>query len=192
MLEDMTKAQTLEAMLAALTVGGRMNPEKSRAQPRRYYGDPANHIKFESEKGGLMQEALGTKEIESILKHEIDNWVRWGKKRDWMPVGFRCPLGFMYKSTDVHEASYKPLPCDEGNAARFERIVISLPERHRSAFVMHQLDKAHVQGWIVILRGRDDKARILGVQKSRYHELVSQAYNIVLREWKKFVDNRTF
>jgi hypothetical protein len=31
-----TKTKSLEAMLAALTVGGRLNPEKSRAQEKRY------------------------------------------------------------------------------------------------------------------------------------------------------------
>lgn len=172
-------------LFALHCVGGRLNPEPSRAKEARYYGDPALAVRFESEGGGLMQESLGTKEIESILRHEIDNWIRWGKKRDWMPVGFRCPLGFMYKSTDVHVGAYRALPSDEGSASKFERIVIALPERHREAFVMHQLDKAHVSGWIVILKGRDDKARIMGVQKSRYHELVSQAHNIVLREWKR-------
>lgn len=132
-----------------------------------------------------MQGSLGTKEIESILHHEIDNWIRWGRKRDWMPVGFRCPLGFLYKSTDVHEVSYKSLPCDIGAAAKFERLVISLPERHREAFVMHQLDKAHMNGSVVILKGRFDKARLLGVQVRQYHNIVLQAHNIILREWKK-------
>lgn len=50
----MTKAQTLEALLAAITVGGRLNPEKSRAKERRYYGDPARHVKFDREKGEYM------------------------------------------------------------------------------------------------------------------------------------------
>jgi hypothetical protein len=174
----------------------KQTPERSRALPQHAYGDPANYVKFERERGGQMHESLGTKDIESILRPEIENWIRWGKKRDWMPVGFRCPLGFLYKSTDVHEASHRALPCDEGSAAGFERIIIGLPERHRKAFVMHQLDRAHVQGWIVIVQGRDDKARILGVQKSRYHELVSQAFNMVLRDFQKKsnknVDDRTF
>jgi hypothetical protein len=123
----------------------------------------------------------GTKEIEGILRHELDNWMRWGRRRDWMPTSFRCPLGFMYKSTDVHETSYRPMPCDEIGAAGFERIVVSLPEKHRQAFVMYHIGKAHVRGKVVVFKGRDDGAKLLGVQLRQYHYLVNQAHSMVLR-----------
>jgi hypothetical protein len=142
----------------------------------------ANYIKRSNRIS--MEEHLTTKEIEHLLRHDIDNWIRWGRKRDWMPTGFKCPTGFMFKSNDVHEPSYKPLPCNEISAADFERIIIRLPQRNREAFVLHQLDKAHILGFIVIVRGRDEKARILGVQKSMYHRLLNQAYNMIYRDWK--------
>jgi hypothetical protein len=173
-------------LLALHLVGGRLTDEPSHALERHKYGDPARHVKFASEQsGGLMQETLGTKEIESILRHEIDNWIRWGKKRDWKPVGFRCPLGHMHKATDVHEVSARPLPCNEMSAAGFERLIIGLPDRHRQAFVMHHLDKAHVAGHIRILKGRDEGARLLGVQVRQYHYMIQQAHSMVLREWRK-------
>lgn len=180
----MTKTQTLETLLAALTVGGRMNPEKSGAQERRYYGDPAKFVKFESEKrGGRMDGLIGTKEVERMLRIDLENWLRWGKMRDWRPVSFRCPVGFMYKSSDVHDVSYKPLPAHEGHAAKFERIVIALPEKHRQAFVMYHLGRAAANGQIKIMKGYDDAARLLGFAKSKYYEVLQEAHNIVLREF---------
>lgn len=175
------KPDALTDMLEILTAGGRLNPEKSNALPQRQYGDPS---KFTKMKGECMQ---GTKEIEGILRHEIENWMRWGRKRDWMPTGFRCPLGMMYKSLDRDDVEQPGqfIRCDEIGAAQFERIVIALPERHRQAFVMHHLEKAAVNGWIMIQVGRNDAARILGVQLRQYHYLVNQSHGMVLRECLK-------
>ncbi|QDD65552.1 hypothetical protein EJD96_16005 [Herbaspirillum seropedicae] len=161
----------------------REGKEKSRALESKYYGrygDPANHVEFQSVKaGGLMEDAeLKTREVEELLRHEIENWIRWGRKRDWMPTGFKCPLGFAYKGSPANYVE----PCDERAAVTFERIVISLPDKHRQAFVMHHLERAAVRQSIVIVRGRDIKARLLAVGKSRYHEIVAQAHNIVLRK----------
>lgn len=164
----------------------RQGKEKSRALESKYYGrrgDPANHVEFQSVRaGGLMEDAeLKTREVEGLLRHEIDNWIRWGRKRDWMPTGFRCPLGFAYKG----ESPSFSEPYDHAAAVEFERIVVNLPEKHRMAFVMHHLERAAVRHLIVIVRGRDQKARLLAVGKSRYHEIVAQAHNIVHREWAR-------
>jgi hypothetical protein len=171
----------LEAMLI------REGKGKSRALESKYYGrygDPANHVEFQSVKaGGLMEDAeLKTREVENILHYEIENWIRWGRKRDWLPTGFKCPLGFAYKGASSGYAE----PCDERAAVMFERIVVSLPDKHRQAFVMHHLDRAAVRNLVVVVRGRDMKARLLAVGKSRYHEIVAQAHNIVLRGWQRY------
>lgn len=163
----------------------RQDKPRSQALPAYKYGDPAKFIVFEREKKrGVPMEGLGTKEIEGILRHELENWIRWGRKKDWLPVSFRCPLGFLYKS-EGGETVASSLPCDGLEAAKLERIVVGLPQKHRQAFVMHQLDRAAVRGVVVIVRGRDDKARLLGLHKSRYHEVLSQAFNMVYREWQK-------
>lgn len=130
-------------------------------------------------------ESIKTKDVVYMLRHEITNWMRWGRKRDWEPAGFRCPLGYLFKSSDRWVESRAPLPCDDIEAAKFERVVVSLPQKHRQAFVMYHLEQAAIEGMIRIATGRDEKARLLGVQKTRYHELVGQAHNIVMREWKK-------
>jgi hypothetical protein len=178
----------IENVLALQLAGARLSHQPTHALESHKYTRPASDgVKFAREKSEDAGEEAGlhTKEIEHILQHEIENWMRWGRRRDWLPMGFRCPLGFLYRASDVHQPSYRRPPCDEIDASRLERIIIALPERHRQAFVMHHLDKAHVNSHVVIVTGRDDKARLLGVQKSRYHDLVSQAHNMVLREWRR-------
>lgn len=172
------KPDAIDTLLEILTAGGRLSGERSRAQESHKYGNPINSAKMQK---GDMQK---TKEIETILRYEIDNWMRWGKRRDWMPTGFRCPIGYMYKTIDREDCE-KPvnfMPYDEIGAAAFERIVVALPQQHRMAFVMHHLEKAAINGIIVIVKGRDRRAQLLGVHKSRYHEIINQAHAIVLRE----------
>jgi hypothetical protein len=165
---------TNEEWLALFFVGGRMNPEKSRAMEQRRYGDPSHGIKMAGEE--LMQ---GTKEIENTLRYELENWIRWALGRSHYPPSFKCPLGYLYKSEEYREA---PRPrVDDISAAAFEKIVVGLPERHRQAFVMHHLNRAASHGRVKILKGRDEGARLLGVQVRQYHYIVNQAHAMVLR-----------
>lgn len=166
-------------LLALHTVGGRLTDQPTSALERRKYRDPADSVQFESER---RENNKGTKEIESILRHDLDNWLRWGRLRDWKPVGFKVPLGMLFKSTDVHEVSYRAPKIDEIGAAGFERIVVSLPERHRQAFVVYHLEKAVLQGRIVRIGGRHDGAKLLGVQLCQYHRIVNQSHLMILRQ----------
>lgn len=164
-------------LLELLTVGGRLLDERSRASPAEYYRDPSNVVKFNRDP---MEK---TKAIEQILQYEIQNWMQWGRRRDWMPVSFRCPLGYLYKSSDVMSGTPVRRPqVNEVGAGAFERMVVSLPEKHRQAFVMHHLGRAAVKGQIKILKGYDQNAQLLGVAKSKYYEFVQQAHSMVLRK----------
>lgn len=163
----------LDAMLA----GGRANPERSHALPAHAYRDPAEQAKFASE-------MLGTKEVELVLATEFENWVRWGRKRDWAPASFRCPLGYLYKSPDVFGGLYRSPPCDDLAAERMERIIVALPPKMREAFVMYRLDRARIGGHVVIVKGRKRKAEILGVTVSHYHYLVRTAHRAILAAWR--------
>lgn len=175
-------------------VGGRLHPERSRAVESHKYRDPAESVRFESEKGDGMQEKLGTKAIETILKAEIENWMRWGRRRDWMPTSFKCVLGRLHIRTRIplgderYDPNYVPpeVPT-EASAARFERVVINLPDRHRQAFVMYHLDRGIENGRIVKIESREHMARMLGVQIRMCEYLVSGAHNMVLREWRKII-----
>lgn len=132
-----------------------------------------------------MTDLMTTQAVETLLGLEIENWLRWGRRRDWMPMSFRCAIGLLYKSSEVHEASYRPLPCDGVLAVRLERLVVALPERHRQAFVLHHMERCAIKGKLRVAHVRNDKARLLGLQKTQYHELLRQAHNIVWREWQK-------
>jgi hypothetical protein len=79
---EMTKPKSLEAMFATLTVGGRMYPERSRAHERRYYGDPANVVRFEREKGGCMQRDID--DVQTLL----DLWADWMHKPEPIAEGY--------------------------------------------------------------------------------------------------------
>ena len=167
-------------LLEILTVGGRLSDERSRAAPSSHYYDPINVVKYSR---GAMEK---TKAIEQILYYEIQNWLRWGRRRDWLPVSFRVPLGFLFKSSDVHEGSQvRPMATDEIGAAAFERIVVHLPEKHRQAFVLYHLERMAVAGKVVIVKGKDSGARLLGVQLRQYNYIINQAHSMVLREFKR-------
>jgi hypothetical protein len=81
-------------VLALHLAGGRLSGEKSYALEQSKYGDPANHVKYEREKA---ESSMGTKEIEGILRHDIDNWMRWALQGNWRPASFTIPLGRLYK-----------------------------------------------------------------------------------------------
>jgi hypothetical protein len=166
-------------LLEILTAGGRIADERSYAAPANHYFDPIKFIRFNR---SAMEK---TKAIEQILYYEIENWLRWGRNRNWMPVSFRVPLGYLFKSSDVHEASVRRPEVKEGDAADFERIIIALPEKHRQAFVMYHLERAVVNGRVISIKGRGQAQQLLGLQKSRYHEVVNQAHSIVLRECQR-------
>lgn len=137
-------------------------------------------------------ENLGIRQIEKILASEIGDWIRWGRNKDYLPVSFRCPLGFLYlpKRGDIETALYsKPKPINLLSVVEFERIVVRLPEKHRQAFVMYHLNRANVRGRIVEKkRSGYDMGKILGVSKSKFYGLVSESHNMVFRNWKSKQD----
>ena len=117
------------------------------------------------------------------LRLLMDNWIRWALGRQYGPPSFKCPLGYLFKATKVWEKSSSPRPTiDDIAAFRLEKIIVGLPERHRQAVVMHCLNRAANEGRVNIVKGRDDRAKLLGVQKSQYHEIVRQAMLMIQRE----------
>lgn len=139
----------------------------------------------------MQEETLGIKQIEKILSREISDWVRWGRNKDYLPPSFRCPLGFLYLPMrgDLEVRLYKPAPINILEVVEFERLVMSLPVKHRQAFVMYHLDRALVNGRIVERkRSGQDNAKLLGVHRSRYYVLLAQAHNMVFRDWKAIQD----
>lgn len=136
----------------------------------------------------MESENLSIKQIENVLSSEISNWLRWGRNKDYLPPSFRCPLGYLYipKRGDLEAALYRPIPIKPLEAVEFERLVTALPTKHRQAFVMYHLNRAMVNGRIEEKKRRVfEMARVLGVRKSRFYELLGQAHNMIFRSWKR-------
>lgn len=135
----------------------------------------------------MESENLGIKQIEKILSNELSDWLRWARSKDYLPVSFRCPLGYLYLPMrgDLEATLYKPVPVNELDALAFEKIVVSLPDKHRQAFVLHHLGRVHKRGRITEkkLNGYEI-AKVLGVHRSRYYVLLAQAYNMIFQRWK--------
>ena len=129
----------------------------------------------------------GTKEVEKMLAIPLDNWIRYGRMKDWMPSGFKCALGMMVKIKERETDGPKdeiPMPIDEAMAVRFEVMVNNLPARHRQAFVMHQLGRFAEEHRIIRVRSREESARRMGVNMRQWHYLVNQACNMAMTRWR--------
>lgn len=139
----------------------------------------------------MESENLGTKQIEKILSREISDWIRWGRNKDYLPPSFKCPLGFLYvpRGGDREVILSRPAPINLLAVVEFEKLVVSLPEKLRSAFVMYHLNRAKVNDKVIERKrtGRE-MGRLLGVQQSRFYQLVEKAHNLVFRNWQKTLE----
>ncbi len=141
----------------------------------------------------MESENLGIKQVERILAREISDWLRWGRNKDYLPVSFRCPLGFLYipRRGDIDVDRYKHAPINLLDVVEFERLVVRLPAKHRQAFVMYHVNRIAINGKVVHKKWTyTEMARLLGVQKSKFYDLLGQAHNMVFRDWKTLQDQK--
>lgn len=141
----------------------------------------------------MQEESLGIKQIEKILSREISDWIRWGRNKDYLPPSFKCPLGFLYLPFrgDLEVRLYKPIPVNLLEVVEFEKLIVSLPEKQRQAFVMYHLNRANINGKVIERkRSGQDNAKLLGVHRPRYYVLLTQAHNMVFRKWKAIQDEK--
>ena len=75
-----TKIKEIDELLEALTVGGRLNPERSRAKPSWMYGKAGSYGSFGKKRKGGEVDRLSDREIADSL---ICQWFRWSKA--WRP-----------------------------------------------------------------------------------------------------------
>lgn len=130
---------------------------------------------------------IGLKECERILDREIHNWQRWARQRNYLPASIKCALGNMYvpRLDDAATGDIKPLPPNETEAELFEAIVVSLPAKLKKSFILHHLDRGHVGQVTVRVKGRLDKAHLMGMGARQWHRTLVSAHNLVLRRWKE-------
>ena len=129
-------------------------------------------------------EKLRLKEFESVYLPIIDNWLRWGRLRDWLPPSWRNIIGLRYRPRnreEEHEEGKEPI--DEQQAVKMERIVTNLPAQFRQAFVLHYVGRAPVRGKMKIARTRAAGAKVIGVQLRQYYNRVNKAAIIISRQW---------
>ena len=96
------------------------------------------------------------------------NWARWCNNRTGNPV---APMFQAYRSTEVWAEPTASEPVDSLDAAKVEKAVTALPEKHRAATQWH-----YVRGHISPIRA----ARTLAVSLSGLAELVNDARTMLV------------
>jgi len=126
--------------------------------------------------------------IKNFLRKDIDNWIRWGKKKDYLPSSIKCVLGDLYKSTNVFDNDQdevvraRTFPVNSIEAERLESIVVSLSIKHRQAFVIYWLDKIAREGKVIYVHNRSDKWQAMKCSEAHYHRLVLAAHKDIARK----------
>jgi hypothetical protein len=83
----------------------RQDKPPTKALRQRQYGDPADFIRFEREKGGSMQRDID--EVEILL----DLWADWMRKPEG-PDGHRVAVGFRTEAAKDSEELYESVDID--------------------------------------------------------------------------------
>ena len=129
-------------------------------------------------------EKIKLHEFEDQFGAEIENWRRWGRVKDYLPMSWGSIIGGRYRprnrEIDREEAKR---PIDTQNAFKFERIVCEIPDMFRQAFVLHYVGRVSVNGRVRVARTKEDGARIIGVKRAQYYNRVNKAAVIILRNW---------
>jgi hypothetical protein len=113
---------------------------------------------------------------------QLDNWMRWCRKRDWLPLGPASQVALMMKN-----AQRMPVSTDtrimivEAAALEFNRLVGLLPRRHQTVFLLNHLDKGIQGNMIVYTRHAGTKYKLAGVSRSTFYERAKEADNMVKR-----------
>lgn len=130
--------------------------------------------------------AVKVKDFERQFGTQVDNWLRWGRQRDWLPMSFKSILALKYsgKKRDDDAALYKiPDPINELEALKMDCIVMALPLRQRQAFLLHHMGRASINNRMCRVRNSHDCAKILGVGKWQFYNLLRQASSHIHEAW---------
>lgn len=127
---------------------------------------------------------MGIKEFEQRFGKQVFNWLRWGKRRDWLPGSHVCLLGKRMVS-GRRESGVRYEAVNTLEAARMEKLVSALPPRNRQAFLLYYVGKASIDGKMRQSRCRDDCASLMGIGVWQYHNLIRQANMILADGWQE-------
>lgn len=122
---------------------------------------------------------------------ELQNWLRWSKSKDWLPMRHKSTLVFLsyLAGTVVSEENtseeYRP-PLRLLDALVFDDLVINLPNsnvaKYRDVFIVYHLHKYIRQSTKVISTYRlPDKLAAVGMKKDMFYNRLAMAEAMIKR-----------
>lgn len=124
------------------------------------------------------------REFESQFMPDIDNWCKWGKGRDYLPMSWGNIIGNRYRPRNREaEREEANKPVDTLKAFKMEKIVCDIPGIFRQAFVLHYVGRVALNGKIRMARTRDACHRIIGISRAQYYNRLNRAAAIIVRNW---------
>lgn len=114
---------------------------------------------------------------------QLDNWMRWCRRRDWLPLGHVSQLGFMIKQAKEksESATDSAPPVYEIQALEFNRLIMRLPRHHMAIFLLQHLDKG-ISGYRIVYTNRASrKHQLAGVSSATFYRRVKEAEAMITR-----------
>jgi hypothetical protein len=114
----------------------------------------------------------------------LDNWIRYCRKRDWLPLGHVSQIALLIKQAKQvsQTATDAPIPAYEDAALKFNDLVLRLPNRLRVVFLLNHLDKGVLGQRIVYTRHAHLKYRLANVSKATFHRHATEA-DAAIKRW---------
>ena len=122
--------------------------------------------------------------MDSNFDWQLDNWKRWCRKKDYLPMAHICQLAALIRQAkqESQSATDAPLPIFEGAALSFNRLVMLLPHRHMIVFLLDYLDKGIRGQMIVYSRDVNTKFSLAGMSKTTFYRRAKEAEDM-LKRW---------
>lgn len=111
----------------------------------------------------------------------LDNWMRWCRKRDWLPLGHISQVTLLMKNNQRMAIVSDTIRIDEPKALEFNRLVMLLPRRHMTVFLLNHLDKGIFGQRIVYTKHAGTKYQLAQMSRTTFYERAKEADNMVKR-----------
>jgi hypothetical protein len=111
----------------------------------------------------------------------LDNWMRWCRKRNWLPLGHASQIAILMKNNQRMAIVTDTIAINELDALEFNRLVMLLPRRHMTVFLLNHLDKGICGQIIVYTKHASTKYKLAECSKTTFYERAKEADNMVKR-----------
>lgn len=126
----MTKSLETENRLAYFA-GARLSGQQSNAREARYYGDPANVVQFEKERGKRVQRDID--EVEVLL----DRWADWMRKPEPIAEGYPAKASGGFIESWIKDSEEVADAAELETVNRINAAFDSLTPLYRDAIMRH-------------------------------------------------------